>query len=250
MEYTWSFGELVKQSPEKVQVEEKSPEILSEPEAVDVTAEETQTPSGEPETEDHMTETLESEDEPKQLTMNISDLKFCEFCNQISLPYPSGNIAIVILTFHPGQLEYLIFQDLDWNAKILGVFRSNGYGTCYLPNGLIWINLSPLNGLYFNKEGQTEKQWLWRDYSYHVHAPPYQSISLELNSNITIQFISREQIYTTFKAKNNGITFNMGAKLVLRDLEYFHKLESNNVMEGKYLKAMRQKIRNILRQKR
>ncbi|XP_072440720.1 uncharacterized protein [Chiloscyllium punctatum] len=400
--------ELVKQSPEKVQVEEESPEILSEPEAVDVTAE---TPSEEPETEDHTTEALESEDEPKQLTMNISDLKFCEFCNQISLPYPSqnildsklpeelfccniswmlyqqilkeraenanyvdvdsgktkflvteeelskareklsqrmkntevvmymssvihgekiifcrlktisyrlsseyckrqgwtlrrstitikpedlslyvpraqlynepkellgfvekyyldgkkfitrfpdgtgnvfypsGNIAIVILTFHPGQLEYLIFQDLDWNAKILGVFRSNGYGTCYLPNGLIWINLSPLNGLYFNKEGQTEKQWMWRDYNHHVHAPPYQSINLELNSNITIQVISREQIYTTFKAKNNSITFNMGANLELRDLEYFHKLGSNNIIEREYLKAMRQKIHNILWQK-
>ncbi|XP_048397089.1 glutamate-rich protein 6-like [Stegostoma tigrinum] len=163
--------------------------------------------------------------------------------------YPSGNIAIVTSTFHPGQLEYFIFQDMDWNAKILGVFRSNGHGTCYLQNGLIWINVNPLRGLYFNIKGQTVKQWLWRDYNYHVHAPPFRSINLELNSNITIRLISRDQIYTTFKANNNSITFNMGAKLVLRDLEHFHTLESNNIPEEKYLKAMRQKIHTILQQK-
>ncbi|GCB63535.1 hypothetical protein scyTo_0013218 [Scyliorhinus torazame] len=51
--------------------------------------------------------------------------------------YPSGNIAILISAFHRGQFVYFIFQDMDWNAKFLGFFRSNGHGTCYLPNGLI-----------------------------------------------------------------------------------------------------------------
>ncbi|XP_067895949.1 glutamate-rich protein 6-like isoform X2 [Heterodontus francisci] len=162
--------------------------------------------------------------------------------------YPSGNIAMVISAFHQDQFVYLIFQDVDWNAKLLGVFRSNGHGTCYLPNGLIWINVTPLCGSYFTKQGLTKKRWLWRDYNYHVHAPPYHSIRLKLNSNISVRVISRNQIYTTFETRKRGVRFNMGAKLVLRDLEHFHALESNITREEKYLKAVSQKIHRILQQ--
>uniref|UniRef100_UPI00398ED04D glutamate-rich protein 6 n=1 Tax=Pristiophorus japonicus TaxID=55135 RepID=UPI00398ED04D len=161
--------------------------------------------------------------------------------------YPSGNIAIVISAFHQTQLVYIILQDMAWNAKFLGIFRSNGQGTCYLPNGLIWINVTPLCGSYFTEQGLTKKQWQWRDYYHHVHAPPYQSISLKLNSYINIRVISRDQIYTTFETKKRNVRFNMGAKLVLRDLEHFHAM-SKVTREEKYLNKVNQKIHKILEQ--
>ncbi|XP_072371633.1 glutamate-rich protein 6-like [Scyliorhinus torazame] len=160
--------------------------------------------------------------------------------------YPSGNIAILISAFHRGQFVYFIFQDMDWNAKFLGFFRSNGHGTCYLPNGLIRINVTPSNGFYFTEQGLNKKQWLWRDYHQHVHAPPYLTINLELNSQISVRLISREQIYTTFKTRKRGVRINMGAKLVRKDIEQFHILESGATKEEKYLKRMSKKIQGLL----
>ncbi|XP_038658610.1 glutamate-rich protein 6-like isoform X2 [Scyliorhinus canicula] len=160
--------------------------------------------------------------------------------------YPSGNIAIVISAFHRGQFVYLIFQDMDWNAKFLGLFRSNGHGTCYLPNGLIRINVTPSNGFYFTEQGLNKNRWLWRDCHQHVHAPPYLSINLELNSQISIRLISRGQIYTTFKTRKRGVRINMGAKLILKDIEQFHTLESGATKEEMYLKRMSQKIQGLL----
>ncbi|XP_067848640.1 glutamate-rich protein 6-like isoform X2 [Heptranchias perlo] len=160
--------------------------------------------------------------------------------------YPSGNIAILIAAFHQGQMVYIILQDMDWNAKILGVFRSTGHGTCYLPNGLIWINVTPLCGTYFTEQGLTKKRWLWRDYYYHVHAPPYRSIALKLNSYINIRVISRDQIYMTFETKKRSVRFNMGAKLLLRDLEHFHASESGVTKEESYLLRVSDKIHRVL----
>ncbi|XP_069748541.1 uncharacterized protein [Narcine bancroftii] len=164
--------------------------------------------------------------------------------------YPSGNVAIVISAFHHDQLVHVLFEDLDWNAKMLGVFQSTGHGTCYLPNGLIWINLTPQRGLYFTEQGLLRKRWWWQDYSCHIHAPPYNSISLKLNPNITVQIISQDQIYSTFKTKNRSIQFNMGANLVLRDVEQPQSVKSGITEEEDYISKAKQKLHMFLEQMR
>lgn len=77
------------------------------------------------------------------------------------------------------------------------------------------INLTPLHGLYFTEQGVVKMHWQWRDYAYHVHAPPYNSISLKLSPFISIHIISRDQVYVTFKRMKRRIRFNVGAKLVV-----------------------------------
>ncbi|XP_059821985.1 uncharacterized protein LOC132392153 [Hypanus sabinus] len=156
--------------------------------------------------------------------------------------YPSGNIAMVISALRYKQLVYAIFEDLEWNAKMLGVFWSTGYGTCYLPSGQIWISITPRCGFYFTEQGLLRKQWLWRDCHHHVHAPPYNSISLELNSNIGVQVVSRDKIYATFKMRKRSIRFNVGAKLVLRDLEQAGEAQSDGTEPESYVDEAKQKI--------
>ncbi|XP_072900589.1 uncharacterized protein [Hemitrygon akajei] len=156
--------------------------------------------------------------------------------------YPSGNIAMVISALRHKQLVYAIFEDLKWNAKMLGVFWSIGYGTCYLPSGQIWISITPRCGFYFTEQGLLRKQWLWRDCHHHVHAPPYNSISLQLNSNIGVQVVSRDKIYATFKMRKRSIRFNMGAKLVLRDLEQAGEAQSDGTEPESYVDEVKRKI--------
>ncbi|XP_072118443.1 glutamate-rich protein 6-like isoform X2 [Mobula birostris] len=162
--------------------------------------------------------------------------------------YPSGNVAIVISALRRKQLVYTIFEDLKQNAEMLGIFRSTGYGTCYLPSGQIWISITPRCGFYFTERGLLKKQWLWRDYQYHVHAPPYNSISLKLNSSISVQVVSRDRIYTTFKMRKRSIRLNMGAKLVLRDLEQADEARSDGTEPENYIDKTKRKIRVLTEQ--
>ncbi|XP_055500788.1 glutamate-rich protein 6-like [Leucoraja erinacea] len=163
--------------------------------------------------------------------------------------YPSGNIAIQASPLLHDQLVYIIFEDLDWNVRMLGVFQSTGHGTCYHPNRHIWINLTPLHGLYFTEQGVVKMHWQWRDYAYHVHAPPYNSISLKLSPFISIHIISRDQVYVTFKRMKRRIRFNVGAKLVPRNLEQSHAAQSRLKGE-KYIKKAKEKINMLLKQLR
>ncbi|XP_078264709.1 uncharacterized protein LOC144598441 [Rhinoraja longicauda] len=164
--------------------------------------------------------------------------------------YPSGNVAIQTSALYHDQLVYVIFEDLDLYAKMLGVFQSTGHGTCYHPNGQIWINMTPLHGFYFTEQGLVKKHWQWRDFSHHVHAPPYNSISLKLTPCISIHIISQDQIYTTFKRMKRRIRFNMGAKLVLRNLVKSHAARSSMKEEENYMKKAKEKINMLLKQLR
>ncbi|CAH2224042.1 Hypothetical predicted protein [Pelobates cultripes] len=76
--------------------------------------------------------------------------------------------------------------------------------------------LDPLGGSYFEEHGRQKKKWKWWDFSQHVHAPPFQSIHLKLNSNIDVHLLAQDQIYVTF-SKEKKFTFNVGSKLLLKD---------------------------------
>ncbi|XP_053312002.1 glutamate-rich protein 6B [Spea bombifrons] len=77
--------------------------------------------------------------------------------------------------------------------------------------------LDPLGGSYLEENGMHKKIWTWWDFSQHVHAPPFQSITLRLNPNTEVSLLAQDQIHVTFSSNKKKATFNVGSKLLLKD---------------------------------
>ena len=58
--------------------------------------------------------------------------------------YPSGRVAIVIISISMGQYTYLVQDDCN-EPEILAVFEPTGYGCCYFANGKVRL----VNSNYF-----------------------------------------------------------------------------------------------------
>ncbi|XP_043927985.1 glutamate-rich protein 6B [Protopterus annectens] len=148
--------------------------------------------------------------------------------------YFSGNLAIAIISSLPTLCTFIILEDQDTCPKIQAVFQTNGHATCYHSNGVIRVNLTPYGGCCLDRNGTRQKQWQWRDFTNHVHAPPFQPICLSLNSSIGIRIISQEQVYITFRSKRNRVKFNMGARVMLKSPEKL-RVKKPNVTEEEHL---------------
>ena len=65
-------------------------------------------------------------------------------------------------------------------------------------------------------EGVRKKKWQWTDLSMssgeHVHAPPFQSITYTLNSQIAVKLVSQEKINIDFIAENQICKFRINVK--------------------------------------
>lgn len=77
------------------------------------------------------------------------------------------------------------------------------------------MSLSQNLGYYFPK-GKYQKAWNWWDLSLHVHAPPFQSISLKINEYIKVQIRSQDKIIFCFSHQKKQICLNLGTKYKVR----------------------------------
>nr|XP_014352070.1 PREDICTED: glutamate-rich protein 6B [Latimeria chalumnae] len=159
--------------------------------------------------------------------------------------YPSGNVAIMITYIHPVQFTYIIMEDKNINPEILAVFKSTGCSTCYHQDGTIWVNLDPVGGFCFAKNGERQKCWTWWDLKEHIHAPPLQPIYLALNSNISVHILSESKVYVTFLHKKCSIRINMGARFVVRDPKVYAE-QKPQVINDPLLQSTALKIYTVL----
>ncbi|XP_041938103.1 glutamate-rich protein 6-like isoform X1 [Alosa sapidissima] len=127
--------------------------------------------------------------------------------------YPSGRIAVLISSVHPGHFIYIILEDAPLLPRIQAIFTSRGQATCYHPNGLVCVNLTRVGGTWCSESGALKRCWSWLDLSAHVHAPPFQPINMMLSPRISIRICTQENIYLAFTAGKNSVRFNMGTKL-------------------------------------
>lgn len=73
------------------------------------------------------------------------------------------------------------------------------------------LSLSQNLGYYFAK-GKPQKAWNWWDLNLHVHAPPVQPISLNINQHIEFQIRRQDEITFRFTHQTKCICLNLGTK--------------------------------------
>uniref|UniRef100_A0A4W2BSD7 FAM194 C-terminal domain-containing protein n=1 Tax=Bos indicus x Bos taurus TaxID=30522 RepID=A0A4W2BSD7_BOBOX len=143
--------------------------------------------------------------------------------------YPSGHLAMLILSIKEGKFMYIILED---SAKtcIRAFINNSGHATFHDENGDIWLSLSQNLGYYFAKD-EYQKAWNWWDLSLHVHAPPIQPISLKINQYIEVQIRSQDKIIFHFTHHKKHICLNLGTKYKYITLEMLSKMRKKSVLE-------------------
>ncbi|XP_070656152.1 glutamate-rich protein 6B isoform X2 [Bos indicus] len=143
--------------------------------------------------------------------------------------YPSGHLAMLILSIKEGKFMYIILED---SAKtcIRAFINNSGHATFHDENGDIWLSLSQNLGYYFAKD-EYQKAWNWWDLSLHVHAPPIQPISLKINQYIEVQIRSQDKIIFHFTHHKKHICLNLGTKYKYITLEMLSEMRKKSVLE-------------------
>ncbi|XP_061290537.1 glutamate-rich protein 6B isoform X2 [Bos javanicus] len=143
--------------------------------------------------------------------------------------YPSGHLAMLILSIKEGKSMYIILED---SAKtcIRAFINNSGHATFHDENGDIWLSLSQNLGYYFAKD-EYQKAWNWWDLSLHVHAPPIQPISLKINQYIEVQIRSQDKIIFHFTHRKKHICLNLGTKYKYITLEVLSEMRKKSVLE-------------------
>ncbi|XP_055398175.1 glutamate-rich protein 6B [Bubalus kerabau] len=143
--------------------------------------------------------------------------------------YPSGHLAMLILSIKEGKFTYIILED---SAKtcIRALINNSGHATFHDDNGDIWLSLSQNLGYYFAKD-EYQKAWNWWDLSLHVHAPPIQPISLKINQYVEVQIRSQDKIIFHFTHHKKHICLNLGTKYKYITLEVLSEMRKKSVLE-------------------
>lgn len=81
---------------------------------------------------------------------------------------------------------------------------------CLLACVVCSVNLTCLGGVWCTESGALKRRWSWLDLSTHVHAPPFQPITMTLSPSVSIRICTQDNIYLTFTAGKNSVRFNMG----------------------------------------
>ncbi|XP_054471510.1 glutamate-rich protein 6-like [Anoplopoma fimbria] len=130
--------------------------------------------------------------------------------------YPSGKAAIIISSAEAADFTYIILEDKDVAPSIKGIFTNKGHATCYHPNGMIWLNLTPVGGLCFSETGALRRRWNWLyGHDLHVRNLPFKPLTFALGPHMSVRIHSQERTYITFAYQQNSVHFNVGSKLEL-----------------------------------
>ncbi|KAB0398713.1 hypothetical protein E2I00_018919 [Balaenoptera physalus] len=157
--------------------------------------------------------------------------------------YPSGHLAMLILSIKEGKFTYIILEDSE-NMCVRALINNSGHATFYDENGNIWLNLSQNLGYYFARD-KYQKAWNWWDLNLHIHAPPVQPISLKINQYIKVQIRSQDKITFRFNHKKKHICLNLGTKYKYITPAVLSKMKKKAVLEMEFSSTAR-KIQILL----
>nr|XP_021553548.1 glutamate-rich protein 6B [Neomonachus schauinslandi] len=146
--------------------------------------------------------------------------------------YPSGNLAMLILSTKQREFTYIILEDSEERC-VQALINNSGHATFYDENREIWLSLSQNLGYYFPK-GKHQKAWNWWDLSLHVHAPPFQSISLKINRYIKVQIRSQDKIAFCFSHQKKHICLNVGTKYKFLTPEVLSEMKQKAILEVEF----------------
>ncbi|XP_027447147.1 glutamate-rich protein 6B [Zalophus californianus] len=146
--------------------------------------------------------------------------------------YPSGNLAMLILSTKQREFTYIILEDSE-EGCVQALINNSGHATFYDGNREIWLSLSQNLGYYFPK-GKHQKAWNWWDLSLHVHAPPFQSISLKINRYIKVQIRSQDKIAFCFSHQKKHICLNLGTKYKFITREVLSEMKQKAILEVEF----------------
>ncbi|KAJ8785463.1 hypothetical protein J1605_007060 [Eschrichtius robustus] len=172
---------------------------------------------------------------------------------KLGILYPSGHLAMLILSIKEGKFTYIILEDSE-NMCVRALINNSGHATFYDENGNIWLNLSQNLGYYFARD-KYQKAWNWWDLNLHIHAPPVQPISLKINQYIKVQIRSQDKIIFRFNHKKKHICLNLGTKYKYITPAVLSKMKKKAVLEMEFSSTAREiqillgkmsKILNIL----
>ncbi|KAB1267833.1 Glutamate-rich protein 6B [Camelus dromedarius] len=157
--------------------------------------------------------------------------------------YPSGHLAMLILSIKEGKFTCIILEDSE-HLCIRALINNSGHATFYDENGDIWLSLSPNLGYYFAK-GKHQKAWNWWDLNLHVHAPPVQSISLNINRYIKVHIRSQDKIIFHFTHQKKRICLNLGTRYKFISPEVLSEMKKKAILEME-ISPTAQKIQILL----
>ncbi|XP_067407934.1 glutamate-rich protein 6 [Emydura macquarii macquarii] len=130
--------------------------------------------------------------------------------------YPSGNLAVIIVQKRRGYI-CIVQEDKPNNAAIQAVFESSGKGTCYHPNGIVWININIQGGHYSDQAGNRVRMWIWP--SSVIDSGPrvsFKPIFISLNQYVGVRIFGQDKIAVSFLAMGQQAKFNVGTKVQVR----------------------------------
>ncbi|XP_046309926.1 glutamate-rich protein 6B [Marmota monax] len=158
---------------------------------------------------------------------NIFQVLFPDGTGQIH--YPSGRLALLISCTDGEEFTYIILED-SLEASIRALVNNSGHATFNDENGFIWSSLSSSLGYYFPK-GKNQKAWNWWNLQVHVHVPPFQPISLKINSYIQVHIRSQDKIIFSFLHRQKQFRLNLGTKFKFINSEVLQDLKEKTILE-------------------
>ncbi|KAL6489838.1 hypothetical protein MHYP_G00001830 [Metynnis hypsauchen] len=133
--------------------------------------------------------------------------------NQQQRSYPSGNLAIILLTNE--ERVCVIQDDVTPNSPMRALFQSSGRGTCYHGNGGVWLNMDMWGGQSLDEGGARTRRWSWSD---HAQTPtPFRPIFLSLNKNVGVRVLGRQHVFVSFLASGQQARFSVGSCVKPKD---------------------------------
>ncbi|KAM4862377.1 glutamate-rich protein 6B [Urocitellus parryii] len=158
---------------------------------------------------------------------NIFQVLFPDGTGQIH--YPSGRLALLISCTDGEEFTYIILED-SLEASIRALVNNSGHATFNDENGFIWSSLSSSLGYYFPK-GKNQKAWNWWNLQVHVHVPPFQPISLKINSYIQVHIRNQDKIIFNFLHQQKRFRLNLGTKFKFINSEVLQDLKEKTILE-------------------
>ncbi|XP_074860620.1 glutamate-rich protein 6 [Carettochelys insculpta] len=134
--------------------------------------------------------------------------------------YPSGHLAVIIVQKRRGYI-CIVQEDKPNNAAIQAVFESSGKGTCYHPNGTVWININIQGGHYSDQVGNRVRVWTWP--SSLINSTPrvsFKPIFISLNQHVGVRIVGQDKMAVSFLAMGQQAKFNVGTKVQVQQLDH------------------------------
>ncbi|XP_054839694.1 glutamate-rich protein 6 isoform X2 [Eublepharis macularius] len=129
--------------------------------------------------------------------------------------YPSGNLAVIVVQKKEDSGYICIVQeDRSENADIQAVFESSGQGSCYHPNGIVWINITIRGGHYADQDGNKVRTWIWPNHlQKYTPTVSFKPVFVSLNQNVGVRILGQDKVAISFLAMGKQAKINVGTKV-------------------------------------